>query len=64
MKKTTTGTYNLKSLLQLVKFYENNREVPEKVRETMKIGKIDYPQMKILDMGFWEIGFELDKKLA
>jgi len=23
---------------------------------------ISYPQMKILDMGFWQIGFNLDMK--
>ena len=23
---------------------------------------MSYPQMKMLDMGFWQIGFELDMK--
>ncbi len=28
----------------------------------MKIGIIEYPQMKVIDMCFWQIGLELDKE--
>jgi hypothetical protein len=24
----------------------------------MRVGDLIYPQMKLLDMGFWQIGFE------
>lgn len=59
-QKVTTGIYNLKSLLNLVDFYEENRAKLEKVRKTLKFCSIKYPQMKLLDMGFWQIGFEND----
>lgn len=26
----------------------------------MKVCDLQYPQMKMLDMGFWQIGFDLD----
>ena len=58
--KITSGRFNLKSLLQLVEFYEENNEKFESVRKRMRVGRYAYPQMKMLDMGFWQIGFELD----
>lgn len=48
--------------MQLVDFYKHNEEQLEKIRMKMKIEDITYPQMKILDMGFWQIGFNLDMK--
>ena len=59
-ERVATGKYSKKSLLKLIEFYENNREMLEPVRKTMQIGSIEYPQMKMLDMGFWQIGFEED----
>ena len=35
----------------------NNAEYFESIVMAMNIGDIPYPQMKFLDMGFWEIGF-------
>lgn len=58
----STGNYNENSILKLVKFYENNNEELEKVRKQMRVDKREYPQMKVLDMGFWQIGFDLDQK--
>lgn len=26
----------------------------------MKVEGMPYPQMKMIDMGFWQVGFELD----
>ena len=58
-QKVVIGTYNIKSILQLVIFYENNIEqFPQK----FIVADMLYPQMKILDMGFWQIGFDLDNK--
>lgn len=59
-KKVAAGNYNLKSIMQLVDFYEKNSEQLELVREKMKVEGMPYPQMKMIDMGFWQIGFELD----
>ena len=56
--KVATGNYNVKSVLQLAAFYENHFEKFECIRESMKILDLPYPQMKILDMGFWQIGYD------
>lgn len=60
--KISTGNYNMNSIMQLVKFYESNSDRFEEVRKQMVIGDLLYPQMKIIDMGFWQIGYELDIK--
>lgn len=55
----TMGNYCIqKSLLPLVTFYENNYDALEKLRKELKVYDMTYPQMKLLDMGFWQIGFE------
>lgn len=56
----STGNYNIGSLLGLVDFYEKNQIKFEKVRKDLKVHGLSYPQMKLLDMGFWQIGFEKD----
>lgn len=59
-QKTTTGNYNLRSIMLLVDFYERNAEQLESARSKMTVEGMPYPQMKLLDMGFWQIGFDLD----
>lgn len=59
-QKIATGNYNLKSIMQLVDFYEKNSTRLEPAREEMKVEGMPYPQMKLIDMGFWQLGFELD----
>ena len=59
--KIASAKYNLKSILSLCDFYNGNRLEFDEVCSTMKIKEIPYPQMKFLDMGFWEIGFVNDK---
>jgi len=56
-EKVSTGNFNNNSLLKLIKYYEDNAEYFESIVMAMNIGDIPYPQMKFLDMGFWEIGF-------
>lgn len=57
----TTGNYNVQSLRKLSKFYEDNYDILEQVRKGMKIeNRIEYPQMKLLDMAFWQIGKDLE----
>ena len=68
--EVTTGNYNIASLQKLIKFYEEHQEKLEKLRSQFLIeykfeGRkktLDYPQMKLLDMGFWKIGFDLSKE--
>lgn len=59
-EKISTGNYNIKSVLKLVDFYEANFDKLECAREKMTIDNLPYPQMKMLDMGFWQLGFEMD----
>lgn len=59
-QKVSTGLYNMRSLLKLVDFYEANKAQLEAARDELKVSGLPYPQMKMLDMGFWQIGFELD----
>lgn len=60
-QKVASGNYNMKSIGQLVDFYESNIVELENIRKDMKVNGIAYPQMKILDMAFWQIGLDSDK---
>lgn len=53
-------TYHEKSLLELAKFYEAHNDRLEEARRGMQTDDLIYPQMKLLDMGFWQVGFEKD----
>ncbi len=59
-QKVSSGNYNLKSILRLVDFYESNADIFERARKRFKVYGLPYPQMKLLDMGFWQIGLERD----
>ena len=58
--KVTTQEYSLESVLRLAGFYEAHNNRLEEARRGMRTGDLTYPQMKLLDMGFWQIGFEKD----
>ena len=60
-QKVASGNYNMKSIGQLVDFYESNIVELENIRKDMKVNGMSYPQMKILDMAFWQIGLDSDK---
>ena len=60
-QKVASGNYNMKSIGQLVDFYESNIVELENIRKDMKANGMAYPQMKILDMAFWQIGLDSDK---
>ena len=51
-------SYNEDSLLELADIYEAHNDRLEEARRAMQIDDLSYPQMKLLDMGFWQIGFE------
>ena len=55
-------TYHEDSLLELVDIYEAHNDRLEEARRGMRTEDLVYPQMKLLDMGFWQIGFEEDLK--
>ncbi len=58
--KVTTQEYSPKSVLKLVDFYEEHNDRLEEARREMQTDDLIYPQMKLLDMGFWQVGFERD----
>ena len=59
-KNVASGQFGKNSLMSLVAFYEQNDTQLEETRRGLKACGLSYPQMKLLDMGFWQIGFELD----
>ena len=52
--------YGNNSLIKVCEFYEKYNEELEVVRLNMNVAGLEYPQLKILDMGFWKIGFDAD----
>lgn len=58
--KVTTQTFSPNSVLRLADFYEAHDDRLEEARRGMQCDGLIYPQMKLLDMGFWQIGFEKD----
>lgn len=56
--KVTTQEYSTNSVLKLVDFYEEHNDRLEEARRAMRVGDLTYPQMKLLDMGFWQVGYD------
>ena len=56
--------YNEDSLLELADIYEEHNDRLEEARRGMWVGDLIYPQMKLLDMGLWQVGFEKDARDA
>lgn len=60
-EKAASGNFNIKSILELVDFYNQYYNEFESARSQMTINGMEYPQMKIIDSCFWQVGFELDE---
>lgn len=60
-EKVASGKFNIKSIMELVNFYNKYYSDFEQARSQMTVDGMEYPQMKILDSCFWQIGFELDE---
>ncbi len=60
-EKAASGNFNIKSILELVDFYNKYYDEFENARSQMNVYELEYPQMKILDSCFWQIGFDLDE---
>ena len=56
--KVTTQEYSRNSVLKLIDFYEEHNDRLEEARRGMRTDDLIYPQMKLLDMGFWQVGFD------
>jgi len=57
-----SGVFSKKSLYNLAKFYEDNRASFEKCRKNILRKNLEYPQIKLIDMCFWQIGYDLENK--
>ena len=51
-------TFNEKSFKNLIKVYKYNSQEIDNLSEKQKFYDYQYPVMKIIDMYFWQIGFE------
>ncbi len=58
--KASSALFSKQSIKKLCLFYEEHSDVFEKCRSEMSRGWIDYPQMKVIDMCFWQIGYDED----
>lgn len=61
-EKVAKGTYNKESIKALASFYERYNEKLDAERCNWRVEDIEYPQMKLLDMGFWQMGKDITKK--
>ena len=61
--KVTTQEYSPESVRRLVDFYEEHNDRLEEARRGMWTDDLIYPQMKLLDMGFWQVGFEENSRI-
>ena len=59
-EKVASGNFNKRSILELVDFYNKYYDDFETARKQMAVFGMEYPQTKILDSCFWQIGFDLD----
>lgn len=59
-EKVASGNFNKRSILELVDFYNKYYDDFETARKQMTVFGMEYPQTKILDSCFWQIGFDLD----
>lgn len=60
-EKAASGNFNIRSILELVEFYNKYYDDFEQARKQMIVCGMEYPQMKILDSCFWQVGFDLDE---
>lgn len=52
--------YGDHSLSQLAQFYHQNNHKFELFQNKVSQGRIEYPPMKVIDMCFWQLGYEMD----
>lgn len=60
--KVASRTFSPDSIRSLARFYINHKDEFEACRTKINIKGPEYPPMKILDMAFWQIGFEQNQE--
>lgn len=59
----STGNFNKNSTKKLIWFYTANSDIFEQLRNSLPCvdgSPIKYPEMKLVDMGFWLIGYAIE----
>jgi hypothetical protein len=62
--KVASGQFGKKSILSLARYYLQNKDMFERCRLDITSRGQDYPPMKLIDMCFWQIGYESDLNQA
>jgi len=52
--------FNKNSIQELSKLYVENNSTFEEWRKSISTDELEYPQMKVLDMCFWRLGYKLE----
>jgi hypothetical protein len=52
---------SLDSLKLLIDFYIEHKDQFEELEKKIRVGNLPYPPMKLVDMYFWQIGYDKDK---
>ena len=60
--KVASSIYGEKSIISLSAYYNKNKEAFEDLRTAISSKGIVYPQMKILDMCFWQAGYNIKQR--
>ena len=58
-RQAASGLFSIRSVSQLASYYQKHEAQFEGVRQAMATDLLIYPQMKVLDMEFWQLGFNL-----
>jgi len=56
--------FTRKSYIQLIEFYLVNKKEIDEIQERISMKGLKYPVMKILDMYFWQLGYDNDVGLS
>ena len=60
ISQVATQSFSEKSLLQLADYYIKHKTKLESFRKRISEGRVGYTPMKIIDMCFWQTGFDAD----
>lgn len=58
------GAFSQQSLLQLAEFYHANKDEFEICRKEISASGVEYPPMKVVDMCFWQVGFNSENDVS
>lgn len=60
LSRVANQSYGEQSLLQLANYYVDHREKLERFRRKISEERVEYTPMKVIDMCFWQAGFDTD----